>query len=60
MYMPVSFLFFTDIDECSGQLSLCDLNAKCINTVGDHECYCFEGYDGDGFNCTGIERSCQN
>ena len=34
-------------------MSRCDENAKCTNTNGSYNCTCNNGYDGDGFNCTG-------
>ena len=41
-----------DINECVTG-SLCDNNALCENTEGSFMCVCKEGFDGDGFNCTG-------
>ena len=38
-----------DIDECIG--SLCDVNAVCHNTLGSFECFCNEGYLGNGRFC---------
>ena len=40
-----------DIDECAEGLDICDENAWCNNTYGDYECYCNDGYFGDGFAC---------
>ena len=25
----------------------------CVNIVGSYDCTCIDGYEGDGFNCTG-------
>ena len=36
-------------------MSRCDENAKCSNTDGSYNCSCNDGYQGDGFNCTGNE-----
>ena len=44
-----------DIDECEG-VSGCDQNSRCMNTDGTYSCTCNEGYQGDGFNCTGISK----
>ena len=46
----VCFLFFLDIDECLQQP--CHQNATCEDTVGNFNCSCSNGFDGDGFNCT--------
>lgn len=44
------------MDECDRQMSHCDSNANCVNTIGSHECYCAEGYEGNGLNCTGKNK----
>ena len=36
-----------DIDEC-------DEHGICINSAGSYTCSCETGYNGDGFNCTGL------
>lgn len=46
--------YFTDIDECSSTQSPCSHDAVCTNTIGDFICNCTEGFDGDGYYCTGI------
>ena len=47
----------TDIDECvSPDLNECHEAGICNNTDGSYDCSCNEGYDGDGYNCTG--RKC--
>ena len=50
------YLFFiTDVDECNNvTYSPCHANATCNNTLGSYICYCHEGYDGNGTNCTGM------
>ena len=48
------FLYIrSDIDECNGNLHKCHENAMCNNTIGAHNCTCNNGYEGNGFNCTG-------
>ena len=47
------FIFSSDLDECSANAQVCDLNAKCINTRGSHHCLCHAGFTGDGKKCTG-------
>ena len=41
------------MNECGTNKSRCHENAHCNNTNGDHNCTCNQGYEGDGFNCTG-------
>ena len=43
----------TDIDECASGTHDCSSVALCLNTAGSYNCSCHDGYDGDGFNCTG-------
>jgi hypothetical protein len=33
-------LIFIDIDECIEHIDECDLDAKCMNTLGDYYCEC--------------------
>ena len=41
-----------DIDECTG--NVCAENADCMNTDGSFQCFCQNGYTGDGItNCSG-------
>lgn len=43
----------TDLNECTDS-GLCNKNARCINTEGSYECQCHDGFQGNGYNCTGI------
>ncbi|XP_068736765.1 uncharacterized protein [Montipora capricornis] len=43
-----------DIDECSSENN-CDVNARCMNTIGSYNCTCKKGYQGDGRNCSEIK-----
>lgn len=45
-----------DIDECSADFSVCDVNAVCQNTFGSYICSCKAGFTGDGKNCTGKRK----
>ena len=48
-----------DIDECDRGIDECDANAECSDTIGNYECICRPGYDGDGFNCTSMFIPCR-
>ena len=58
----------SDINECkNGQLTKCDENAICTNTVGvlrnnpfGYTCTCADGYEGNGYNCYGKYIKLQN
>ena len=43
----------TDINECELEAYPCSSNANCTDTEGSFNCTCREGFEGDGFNCTG-------
>jgi len=43
-----------DIDECLTNNGGCDVNAICINSPGSFNCSCKFGYEGNGFNCEGM------
>ena len=55
IYKLVIITCVLDINECVTG-SLCDNIALCENTEGSFMCVCHEGFDGDGFNCTGNEN----
>ena len=40
-----------DFDECVGQQEICSENALCQNTKGSYQCFCRDGYFGDGKIC---------
>ena len=46
-------LLLIDVDECSDKIHVCDVNAKCTDTNGSHNCTCTDGYIGDGQSCHG-------
>ena len=35
-------------------MEMCSSDADCVNTDGSFECVCDDGFDGDGFTCTGM------
>ena len=48
------FLFaVSDINECTTNTHNCHNNANCTNTNGSFTCECWNGFTGDGENCTG-------
>lgn len=42
-----------DQDECSFEDHNCNPNADCVNTPGSYRCTCKDGFNGDGFSCSG-------
>lgn len=44
--------YLLDINECNGDHG-CHVNAACRNTPGSFVCQCNNGYQGNGFDCTG-------
>ena len=60
MFSSALFCFYDlmvlppDINECaSDMLNECHEYAMCVNTTGSYDCTCIDGYEGDGFDCTG-------
>ena len=47
-------LVFADINECELETYPCHSNASCTDTDGSFNCTCIEGFEGNGFNCTGM------
>ncbi|MBL4635139.1 MAG: S8 family serine peptidase [Kofleriaceae bacterium] len=48
-----------DIDECEEDIDGCAIpseNGDCRNLPGSFECYCLDGYDGDGVTCQDIDE----
>ena len=52
-YNAMSPAFLVDIDECAAGTAGCDVNALCLNADGSFLCTCNDGYDGNGYICTG-------
>ena len=42
-----------DVNECELGMHICNSSANCTDTDGSFNCTCREGFEGDGFNCTG-------
>lgn len=61
--LPFALLLFLliDIDECyTEQLNSCHGNATCNDTDGSYECYCNDGFYGDGVVCNDIDECAAN
>ena len=58
IYHNASFFQTSDIDECVDNSDSCHADAVCTNTKGAYNCTCNNGYEGDGFNCTGKDLRC--
>ena len=50
-----TFIQPADINECELETYPCSSNANCTDTDGSFNCMCREGFEGDGFNCTGMK-----
>ena len=49
--------FFTDNNECLLGTDGCHENADCVNTNGNYDCDCRQGFIGDGRqNCIGKDN----
>lgn len=44
----------TDIDECETGDHDCDENAACMNRTGGFDCFCNDGYTGNGRQCRSL------
>jgi len=49
----MSLVVSSDVDECSGESSPCDVNADCTNSDGSYSCTCKQGFTGNGTICQG-------
>ena len=45
------YLFCLDYDHCASSLTVCDINADCLNGDMTYFCRCRTGYQGDGKTC---------
>ncbi len=56
-YLSVIILLYintiVDVDECAANTDNCNATADCTNTDGSFTCACWDGYSGNGVNCTG-------
>lgn len=44
-----------DFNECKSSALTCEMNSKCVNSVGSYQCVCLTGYQGES-NCTNIDE----
>ena len=55
LVLPYEQIKSTDVNECEeDSLNNCDDNSGCTNTIGSYDCFCLSGFEGDGFNCSGM------
>ena len=58
MFMLIKLLSFNllthspDVNECAGNVSVCDEHANCTDSEGSFLCTCNTGFSGDGYNCS--------
>ena len=53
-YASLGLFSRLDINECDDvSKNNCSINAHCNNTDGNYNCSCYDGYNGDGFQCDG-------
>lgn len=45
-----------EINECTTNAHNCDLQATCTNTQGSFECFCNQGFTGNGISCSGYNK----
>ena len=43
-YGLVSFICYTDINECLLEEGVCPAGSRCMNTIGSYTCTCGTGY----------------
>ena len=53
----IGICYISDADECNATVPVCDVNAICRNTAGSYVCICKTGFTGNGFSCTGKEKT---
>ena len=51
--LPALYFLTLDDDECLDNSHICHADAVCTNTKGSYNCTCNNGYEGDGYNCSG-------
>ncbi|XP_022810601.1 uncharacterized protein LOC111347641, partial [Stylophora pistillata] len=49
-----------DVDECNSTIPVCDINAKCVNTISSHSCKCKAGFTGNGKKCIDVDECTKN
>ena len=51
--LKYSIFYMIDINECVEGSDSCHSDANCTNTKGSYNCECKNGFNGNGYNCTG-------
>lgn len=53
------FLSFVGAELSCDVVNICDFNAQCQYDfdLGEHQCVCNPGYDGDGKTCSDVRES---
>lgn len=49
-------IFFSDINECTQNITQCEANVICENNPGSYSCVCQIGFSGDGTTCIGYSK----
>ncbi|CAL8322202.1 unnamed protein product [Merluccius merluccius] len=47
-----------DHNECEAGVQKCSHHAMCLNTEGSYRCRCKSGFRGNGFECSGMLKTC--
>ena len=54
----LTYLLYSDINECEDTLVTVNCTQNCINTFGSYECVCYDGYQAtsvnDSIQCMGM------
>ena len=58
--IPHDLFTLTDVNECETEEALCDPNADCTDVLTSYSCQCRQGFEGNGFNCTGMKFLCSS
>jgi len=53
-YAVITEFVGADINECAVNNGGCSADAVCTDNEGGFSCECNEGFEGDGFTCTGM------
>jgi len=55
VFLHVIIIIIVDIDECTTDPKVCEINEKCVNKAGGYSCQCEQGFRrNDRGKCRGI------